>query len=132
MGEMPMPRSSGDRARNRSSSAPTDDAHHRPFHFRPSRVEGLADVDEVRVHPDRIELRSGGKWISIAFLSFAPGREVDSGRVPIGELHFDQSDYAQSHFVFYTTPRIAIYMPADGPTSYPDSCFWRVQEMVGA
>jgi hypothetical protein len=105
---------------------------HDVVHFRPSRVEGFTDVEEVRVHPDRLELRSCGEWISIAFLSFAPGREVDSGRVPIGQLHFDQSDYAQSHFVFYTTPRIAIYMPADGPTAYPDSCFWRVQEVIGA
>ena len=105
---------------------------HDVVHFRPSRVEGLADVDEVRVHPDRLELRSGGEWISTAFLSFAPGREADSRRVPIGELHFDKSDYAQSHFVFYTTPRIAIYMPADGPVAYPDSCFWRVQEVIGA
>jgi hypothetical protein len=105
---------------------------HDVVHFCPSRVEGLADVEEVRVHPDRLELRSRREWISIAFLSFAPGREVDSGRVPIGELHFDKRDYAQSHFVFYTTPRIAIYMPADGPTAYPDSCFWRVQEVIAA
>ena len=98
--------------------------------FRPSRVDGLADVDEVRVHRDRLELRSAGRWVTIRFLSFATGRDIGSGLAPIGELHFSKSHYPDSHFVFYAEPRLVIYMPPDGPTAYPDSHFWRVQELL--
>jgi hypothetical protein len=103
---------------------------HHAVDFRPSRVEGVADVQEVRVTRNRLELLSAGKWLTFPFLSFAPGREIGSGRVPVGELHFAKSHYPDSHFVFYTTPRIAIYMPTEGPTAYPDSVFWRVQEVI--
>jgi hypothetical protein len=98
--------------------------------FRPSRVEGVADVDEVCISRDRLEIRAAGQWLTFPFLSFARGREISSGRVPVGELHFSNSSYPDSHFVFHTAPRIAIYMPVDGPTSYPHSHFWRVQEVL--
>jgi hypothetical protein len=45
--------------------------------FAPSRVEGLADVSEVAVFPDRLELKAGGQVGSV------PVRR-DSARAVIG------------------------------------------------
>jgi hypothetical protein len=100
--------------------------------FRPSRVEGVADVDEVCVSRDALEVVASGERRSFPFLDFAMGREIATGLVPIGELHFSQSAYPESHFVFYTRPRIVTYMPADGPREYPHSHFWRVQVVLRA
>ena len=33
------------------------------LNFVPSRVEGLPDVTEAVVRPDRLELRSAGEWV---------------------------------------------------------------------
>lgn len=98
--------------------------------FRPSRVEGMASVDEVCISRDAVELISGGEQHTFSFMALARGREIASGRIPVGELHFSKASYPDSHFVFYTTPQIAIFMPADGPTTYPRSHFWRVQEIL--
>lgn len=98
--------------------------------FRPSRVEGVANVDTVCVSRDALEFISAGKRIRIAFLDFARVREISSGRMPVGELHFSKSYYPDSHFVFYTTPRITVFMPLDGPTTCPRSHFWRLQEIL--
>ena len=57
-------------------------------------------------------------------------RPFRPGRVPVGELHFSKSHYPDSHFTFFTSPRIVIYMPTAGPTAYPHSHFWRVQELL--
>jgi hypothetical protein len=98
--------------------------------FRPSRVEGVDDVSEVCVSPDILELATPYKRIRLSFRAMALGREIASGRAPVGESHFSNDSYPDSRFVFYTTPPIAIYMPLDGPTAYPHSHFWRVQEML--
>jgi hypothetical protein len=103
----------------------------RAISIRPSRVTGVADaVDAVWVYPDRLELRTARERLVFPFMAFARGREIGTGRVPVGELHFSGSEYAASHFVFYTTPRVAIYMPAETWTAYPHSVFWRVQELL--
>jgi len=93
-------------------------------------VEGIADVDEVCVSRDALEIVAAGKHLTFPFLDFARGREIATGRVPVGELHFSKSSYTNSHFVFYMTPRIVIFMPADEPTTYPNSHFWRVQAIL--
>lgn len=100
--------------------------------FVPSRVDGMSEVRLVRVHNDRLELFSAGRWINISFLSFAPGRELSSGFIPIGRLSFSNVDYLDSYFEFFTQPPIRIYMPADGPTQYPDSHFSRIQQLIRA
>lgn len=102
----------------------------REIRFRPSRVEGISDVVEVIVHCDRFEVQTTTQLHVFPFLSFAEYREISSGRVPVGELRFSKSHYSDSHFLFYTTPRIAIYMPVDGPTAYPESHFWRIQKIL--
>jgi hypothetical protein len=35
--------------------------------FVPSRVDGLQDVSEAVVYPDRLELRSAGQWVVFRF-----------------------------------------------------------------
>jgi len=100
--------------------------------FRPSRVEGIANVDEVRISQNVLELLSAGSLLTFSLISFGKGREISSGCIPIGELHFSKSSYADSNFVFYATPRIVIYMPSDSPTNYPESHFWRVQKILQA
>jgi hypothetical protein len=80
-----------------------------PIHFRPSRVDGLPDVDEVRITPQQLEVRSAGQWRAFPFLSFGRGREISSRRVPVGHLRYSNDSYADSHFVFYTDPQITIY-----------------------
>ena len=41
--------------------------------FVPSAVEGLPEVTEITVYPDRLELRSAGKRVVIRFLDIARG-----------------------------------------------------------
>jgi hypothetical protein len=101
--------------------------------FRPSRVEGVSDTTDVRVYRDHLELdRNDGRCRRYEFVDMARGRELATGRIPIGELHFSRTCYPDSHFVFYTSPPIKIYMPTDGPTRMPESHFWRVQEILRA
>lgn len=98
--------------------------------FRPSRVEGVENAGDVCISREAIEIISAGKRLTFPFLAFARGREISSGRVPVGELHFSKSSYPDPHFVFYTTPRIVVFMPSDGPQTYPHSHFWRVQAVL--
>ncbi|HEX8914383.1 MAG TPA: hypothetical protein VF796_18695 [Humisphaera sp.] len=100
--------------------------------FRPSRVDGVADVAEARVYRDRLELDSPAGTAVFPFRSFGLGVEPGTGLVPVGELHFSKACYPDSHFVFYTSPRVTVYMPTDGPTRTPDSAFWRVQAVIRA
>lgn len=46
--------------------------------FVPSRVDGLPDVTDVAVFPDRLELLSAGKWVVIRLLE-SPGGIVEGG-----------------------------------------------------
>ena len=41
--------------------------------FVPSAVEGLPGVAEVAVFPDRLELLSEGKWVTVRLLDIARG-----------------------------------------------------------
>ena len=108
---------------------PTDSPA-RAVRFRPSRVDGWPEVDEVRVDPEWLEIRSAGRVMRFPLRSMAAGREIATGLAPVGELHWSAERYADAHVDFYTTPRLAIYMPADGPTRYPDSHFWLVQDVL--
>ncbi len=98
--------------------------------FRPSRIEGIHHVDEVRISTQSLEIHADGQCFVFPFITLATGREISSGRVPVGELHYSDVRYTDSHIVFYTTPRITIFMPEHAPTSYPDSHFWKIQELL--
>jgi hypothetical protein len=100
--------------------------------FLPSRVDGIPHVQEVCISREALEIVADGKRHVFPFLSFARGREIYSGRVPVGELHFSKSRYTDSHVIFYTTPQITVFMPNNSPTEYPDSHFWKIQEILSA
>jgi hypothetical protein len=111
--------------------------------FVPSAVEGLPDVTEAAVFPDRVELLSGGKWSTIRFLDIARwhccgwlyrllarlgggvgGRPAVADRVwfhpPAGRF-----------FRYYTNPPVTVYLPDEPPgTAYAQTVFRRVQEVM--
>jgi hypothetical protein len=90
--------------------------------FFPSRVDGLADVTEVAVHPDRLELLSAGRWVSfrlediatrpkLAFIRRWLARRGWKPRcMPVGE-HKCLGSPSERYFRFYTWPQIVVYMP---------------------
>jgi hypothetical protein len=91
----------------------------------PSKVEGVTGVAEVAVFPDRLEMRGDRGWVTVPFGSFA-----ERGRV--ARNYFSRERYADSHIRFLTDPPVSIYMPADGPTQFPDSVFWRIQLVIAS
>jgi hypothetical protein len=112
--------------------------------FIPSQVEGLSGVTEAAVFPDRLELKSHGGWVTFPFASFGwPQESRTAARIKrmlklkparriVGEIWFDPVHYPNSYVRFFTEPRLTIYMPATGPTRYPHSHFWRIQQTVRA
>src|SRR4051812_8970329 len=101
--------------------------------FTPSRVEGAAGaVVEVAVFPDRIEMRGADGGLTNLPLSaiapppepptvfgrFLPGR---AERQPVAAVWFSPERYEDSYIRFRSTPPLSVYMPAEGPTRFPDS-----------
>ena len=107
--------------------------------FVPSRVEGLPEVTEVTVHPDRLEVISAGTRRTFHFVEITrwpwPSpfwrylfRHGWRPRwLPVGGQEWFHPP-SERFFRFYTTPRIVVFM-ADEPqsTSYGDTLFFRVQ-----
>jgi len=107
-----------------------------------SRVEGLPEVTEVVVFPDRVELCSAGEWLSFPFAEMAEWprpawfwRLVSRlGRrrrlLAVGERDWFHPS-ADRFFRFFTSPRVVVYMPDEpAETSYGDSWFRRVQVVM--
>jgi hypothetical protein len=92
--------------------------------FVPSRVEGASDVSEAAVFATRFALKIGDRWQRFEFDSFAGRRRV------VGNISFSRANYTDSFVRFHTEPSITIYMPVEGPRAYPDSHFWRLQQVV--
>jgi hypothetical protein len=105
--------------------------------FAPSKVEGLPDVDEVAVFPDRLEVRSAGAWQVFPFKDMPEGPSappvlfgLGGARPRVADLLYVREPYSDSYFRFYTDPPLTVYMPADGPALSPHSVFWRVQQVL--
>ena len=110
--------------------------------FTPSKVEGFSGAEEIDVHPDRLRVLSGGEWHDFPFADLAVRQEPAWAtrlkrllggrpyRPHVGDLFYVRDPYSDSYVRFYTHPRITVYMPADGPTQYPHSHFWRMQEVL--
>jgi hypothetical protein len=110
--------------------------------FVPSRVEGLTDVTEITVYPDRLELVSAGRrltyrlediaaWPRPAFLWRRLARLGWRPRwLPVGERDWFRPPSAR-FFRFYTRPPIVIYMP-DEPleTDYGSTLFRRIEDVL--
>src|ERR1019366_2653981 len=86
--------------------------------FTPPAVDGLPDVSEVAIFPDRCEVLSSGRWIAFQYDRIGRRQEprVVSwlkrllGRSPrpvlVGEREFCTS---RRYVVFYTNPKLKIY-----------------------
>ncbi len=111
--------------------------------FVPSRVEGLPDVTEVAIFPDRLELCSAGRWAAIRFTEIArwprPAwlwRSLSRfGWRPrclcVGERDWFHPP-RDRFFAFFTTPRIVVYLTDDPEAGYVNTLFVRVQELMRA
>ena len=99
-------------------------------------------VTEAAIYADRLELKGDRGWVCVPFSDFARrdnpawlnrvrrffNKPQKLGHV--ARILFSRQHYVDSHIRFLTDPPIALYMPADGPTQYPDSHFWRLQAVI--
>jgi hypothetical protein len=112
--------------------------------FVPSRVEGLADVSEVAVFPDRLELKTAGRWVAYPFASIARWPRpawlwrllfrtgLRPRFLPVADRDWFHPP-ADRFFAFYTTPPIVVHMPADEPADrYVGTRFVSVQQVMAA
>lgn len=111
--------------------------------FVPSAVEGLPNVTEAALFPDRLELLSEGKWVVIRFLDIARWYRRGwlyrlSARLGLGVRGWpcvaDRDWFhppAGRFFRFFTVPPITVFMP-DEPraTSYDQTMFRRFQAVL--
>jgi hypothetical protein len=89
--------------------------------FIPSRVEGLPDVAEVVIGPDRLDLYSAGRWISFRFVNIATWPHPRAfwrwlarqgwwpHWLPVGERDWFHPP-SERFFRFYTKPPLTIYL----------------------
>jgi hypothetical protein len=116
-----------------------------PFlRFVPSRVEGLPGVSEVVVRPDRLELRSDGRWVVLPFDAMARWpRPVQLWRLlsrlgwrprwlPVGDRDWFHPP-RDRFFRFYTDPPLTVFLAdEDRGIGYGDTLFRRVQEVIAS
>ena len=112
--------------------------------FVPSRVEGLPDVSEVAIYPDRLELQSAGKWVVFRFTDLARWPRPAWLRrllfragwrprwLPVADrdwFHLPRDRF----FAFYTRPPVIVYLTDDDPgVGYDETLFRRIQAVIGA
>ena len=109
--------------------------------FLPSRVEGLADVTEVVVFPDRLEACSAGRQVTIRFGAIAAWpRPAWLWRLlarlgwrprwlPVGER--DWFHAPPDRFIrFFSSPPLTLYMPDERGVPYPQTVFRRLQDVL--
>src|SRR4051794_16061074 len=90
--------------------------------FVPSRVEGLPEVAEVIVYPDRLELLSAGKWVVFRFAEIAHWPRPTwlrkwlsrfgwrPGWLPVADRDWFHPP-RDRYFTFYTEPQITVFLP---------------------
>ena len=110
--------------------------------FVPSRVEGLPDVSEVVVRPDRIELRSAGERVSVRFTDIARWPRPAwlwrlasrYGRRPRWLPVADRDWFhppPDRFFRFFTDPPLTVYLAdEDRGIGYWESLFRRMREVI--
>src|SRR4051812_18534711 len=105
--------------------------------FIPSKVEGAAgNVVEAVVFAGRLGLVGDQGRVTIAYDSFAPRpsppsvfRRILGGgptRPHVAVLSFARGHYPDSFVRFLAPDPVTLYMPAEGPTQFPDSVFARI------
>lgn len=109
--------------------------------FRPSRAEGLPDVREVVVRPDRLEVNTAGSWLTFPFARI--GRRQESrlvsfvkrlaGRQPWPVMVADRDWFhppPDRFFLWYTDPPLRTCMPEVEPAEHAASYFSRIQRVL--
>jgi hypothetical protein len=109
--------------------------------FRPSRAEGLPDVREVVVRPDRLEVNTSGLWVTFPFRRIGRRQETRAmsfvkrllgrhpWRVMVGERDWFHRP-PERFFLWYTEPPLRTCMPLDEPADYAASYFARIEDVV--
>jgi hypothetical protein len=110
--------------------------------FVPSRIEGLPDVAEVTVFPDRIELASAqgvvthhfvdvARWPSPSLLwKFLYRLGLKPRWLPVADRDWFHEP-AEMFFEFYTVPRLKVCMPREeSKEDYGSSFFVRMQNVL--
>jgi hypothetical protein len=117
--------------------------HPQPIRFVPSSAEGLPDVREVVVYPDRLEVNSGGQWITFPFRQIGRRQEPRLvsflkrlvGKYPypamVGERDWFHPP-KERYFLWYTKPPLKTCMPEDELEDYAPSYFLRIQVVLRA
>ena len=112
-----------------------------PVRFTPSRAQGLPDVQEVIVYPDRIEVETAGRRVTFAFADVARPQEPRVlsflkrliGKPPWPGLVADRDWFhppKERFFLWYTDPPLKTCMPADETQDYDTSYFSRIRQVV--
>jgi hypothetical protein len=113
--------------------------------FVPTAVEGMPNVTEAVVFPDRLELLSGDERVVIRFVDIARWRRWSWLFLPLARLGCgvrgwpavaDRDGFhppAGRFFRFYTNPVLTVFMP-DEPREmrYGETIFRRVQDVIRA
>jgi hypothetical protein len=129
----------GGRSRSYEDEMATNQADEECVRFSPPEVDGLPDVSEVAIFPDRLEVLTAGRWIAFWFDSI--GRKQESraaswlkrllGRAPwptlVGEREFCTS---RRYVAFYTSPKLKIYTPADSDVPYGETFIFRINAVL--
>jgi hypothetical protein len=110
--------------------------------FVPSRVEGLPDVSEAIVYPDRLELRSAGEWVVLSFHDMARWpqpvwlRKSLAGFgwrprwLPVADRDWFHPP-RERFFAFYTRPPVVVFLTdEDRELTYGETLFRRIQDVM--
>jgi hypothetical protein len=109
--------------------------------FVPSTAEGLPDVREVVVHPDRLEVNSGGRRLTFPFRQIGRRQEprlvaflkrlVGKYAYPVMVADRDWFHLPRDRFfLWYTDPPLRTCMPQDEPADHAASYFSQIQAVV--
>jgi hypothetical protein len=124
-------------------AARPDGQRERFVRFRPSRAEGLPDVREVVVHPDRLEVNTAGSWVAFSFKRIGRRQEPRLlslakrlvGRAPWPVMVADRDWFhppPDRYFLWYTDPPLRTYMPEDESADRAGSYFARIQMVLAS
>ncbi len=114
----------------------------RCIRFAPSKVEGLPDVSEIAIHPDRIELLSAEKWVVVWFVDIARWPRPAAVWKALSRFGWrprwlpvaDRDWFHPPHdrfFAFYTRPKIVVFLvDEDRGIGYGETLFRQVQDVI--
>jgi hypothetical protein len=110
--------------------------------FVPSRVEGLSEVSEAAIYPDRLELLSAGRWVAFRFFDIAKWpRPTWLWRflsrygwrprwLPVADRDWFHPP-RDRFFAFYTRPSVIVFMADEDPElGYGETLFRRIQDVM--